>query len=126
MVRGLSILLVCQLIGEVMARGLHLPVPGPVLGLALLVVGLALWNRLRPFSDEALVAGPVGQVSLGLLANLALLFVPAGVGVVQYMGLVAAHGGALAVALLVSTTLTLVVTVGVFRLMKRLQGRADE
>ena len=50
------------------------------------------------------------------------LFVPAGVGVVQYMGLLREQGLALAVALVVSTVATLLATVGVFLLVKRLTG----
>jgi hypothetical protein len=37
MLRALAVLLVCQLVGEVITRGLMLPLPGPVLGLLLLV-----------------------------------------------------------------------------------------
>ncbi|MHB2166601.1 CidA/LrgA family protein [Alsobacter sp. R-9] len=122
MVPGLLILLACQLVGEVAARGLSLPVPGPVLGLLLLVVGLLAWNRWRPFDDAALQESSVGRVAAALLANLALLFVPAGVGVTQHLGLVGEHGVALGIALVVSTFVTLLVTVGVFRAVKRMTG----
>jgi holin-like protein len=54
------------------------------------------------------------------------LFVPAGVGVVQYMGLLREHGLALAAALVVSTVATLIATVGVFLLVKRLTGAKGE
>jgi putative effector of murein hydrolase LrgA (UPF0299 family) len=120
MIRGFAVLLFCQLIGEAVARGFALPVPGPVLGLALLVAGLAAWNRFRPFDDMALEASGVGQVADGLLAALALLFVPAGVGVVQYVRLIDDYGLALGLALVVSTFATLLATVGTFLLVKRL------
>jgi len=120
MIRGFAVLLLCQLVGEIVSRALGLPVPGPVLGLALLVVGLVGWNRFRPFSDKALQASPVGQVADGLLSALALLFVPAGVGVVQYLGLIGSYGVALGLALVVSTFATLLATVGTFLLVKRL------
>ena len=55
-----------------------------------------------------------------------LLFVPAGVGVVQYMGLLREQGLALAVALVVSTVATLLATVGVFLLVKRLTRAKGE
>ncbi len=55
-----------------------------------------------------------------------LLFVPAGVGVVQYMGLLREQGLALAVALVVSTVATLLATVGVFLLVNRLAGAKGE
>ena len=126
MVRGLTILLGCQLVGEVAARGLALPVPGPVLGLMLLVAGLLAWGRGR--SDAEVAETAVARVGDGLLANLALLFVPAGVGVIQYGGLLRAQALAIALALVGSTALTLMVTVLVFVGVSRLVGRstADE
>ncbi len=125
MIRGLFVLLLCQLVGEVVARGLGLPVPGPVLGLALLTAGLAAWSRWRPLGDDALAASDVGRVSMGLLGSLSILFVPAGVGVVQYIGLFSQYGLALALALVVSTFATLLATVGAFLLVKRLLGLKD-
>lgn len=126
MVQGVAILLVCQLVGEAAARGLGLPVPGPVLGLGLLVAGLWARNRLRPFDDSALLAGDLGRVSGALLASLSIFFVPAGVGVVQYRGLIGTWGLALGVALVGSTLATLIVTAGVFVAVKRLGGGAAQ
>ncbi len=126
MIRGFFILLLFQLVGEVLARGLNLPAPGPVIGLALLVVGLSVNRAWRPFDDEELAASELGQAATKLLENMSLFFVPAGVGVVQYLGLLKAQGLALSVSLVVSTFLTLVATVGVFVLVKRLIGRRDE
>ena len=96
MIRGFFILLAFQLVGEVAARGLALPAPGPVIGLALLVVALSLYQRWRPLDEEALAESDLGKAARGLLAALPLLFVPAGVGVVQYMGLLREQGLALA------------------------------
>ena len=124
MVMGFATLLVCQLVGEVVSRGFGLPVPGPVLGLVLLVMGLVVWGRGR--DDAAIASSAVARVSDGLLAHLALLFVPAGVGVVEYAGLLKAEALPLAAALLGSTAITLVVTVlvfvGVARLVRRSPG----
>ncbi len=125
MIRGFALLLLCQLVGEGVARGFGLPVPGPVLGLVLLVVGLALAKRRsRPQADVSAVAD-VERVSNGLLSVLALLFVPAGVGVVQHLGLISAHGLGLGLALVGSTAITLVVTVLVFVGVARLTGAEE-
>ncbi len=97
-----------------------------MIGLALLVVGLAVNRAWRPFDDEQLAKSELGQAANGLLANFSLFFVPAGVGVVQYLGLLQAQGLALAASLVVSTLLTLVVTVGVFVAVKRLIGGRGE
>ena len=126
MIRGVFVLLLFQLVGEALARGLSLPAPGPVVGLALLVAAMAALRAWRPFDDEALAESDLGRAAAGLLANLSLFFVPAGVGVVQYLGLLKAQGVALAAALIVSTFVTLVVTVGVFLLVKRLIGLRSE
>jgi putative effector of murein hydrolase LrgA (UPF0299 family) len=122
MIRGVFLLLLCQLVGEILARALNLPAPGPVIGLALLTVGLALWSR-RQFTFDV-DASDVGKAAGALLSSLSLLFVPAGVGVVQYLGLLARYGVALGVSLIVSTLLTLLATVGVFLWVKRRMGKA--
>lgn len=70
-------LLGCQLVGEVIARGLDLPVPGPVIGMVLLFMALVL--RRPPESANVL------RTSDALLRHLQLLFVPAGVGIVTYL-----------------------------------------
>ena len=79
----------------------------------------------RPFDDEALASSDLGRAAAGLLGSLSLFFVPAGVGVVQYLGLLREQGVALAAALVVSTLVTLVATVGVFVLVKRLIGARE-
>lgn len=81
MLRGVFLLLLCQLIGEVLARSLSLPAPGPVIGLLLLAIGLALWARRSRADVETT---DVAKTANALLGSLSLLFVPAGVGVVQY------------------------------------------
>jgi holin-like protein len=81
-VPGLLALLGCQLAGEFLVRLLDLPVPGPVVGMVLLLVVLQV---REPKRDSGVV-----RVAEGLLSHLQLLFVPAGVGVVQYLGLIGA------------------------------------
>jgi holin-like protein len=119
MLRAFCLLLVCQLAGEIAVRAAGLPVPGPVLGLVLLVLVLALAER-RGWLAEGLEASAVGRASAALIGILGLLFVPAGAGVVQHLPLLQAHGLGLATALVGSTLLTLVVTVWVFVGVSRL------
>ncbi len=114
MILALTLLLSCQLFGEVVARGLGIPVPGPVIGLALLVGMLALFARLRPDAPE-LSTTSLGRTVAVLLANLSLLFVPAGVGILRNAPAITSHGVGLIAALVGSTVLTLVVTALVFR-----------
>lgn len=101
MIAALTQLLIFQLIGEVIARGLDLPVPGPVLGMVFLFVALAL--RGGPSAD-------LQQTGQGLLQHLSLLFVPAGTGVMVHLARVADEWLPLTVALFASTVATLAVT----------------
>lgn len=110
MVNALLALLVCQLAGETAVGILHLPIPGPVLGLLLMLTALAMMKKVPESLDK---------VSGTLLANLSLLFVPAGVGIVAHLSRVTEEILPISVALIVSTVATLAVTAGVFILVDR-------
>ena len=97
---GLALLLLCQSIGEAAARGLKLPLPGPVLGMLLLLGLLAL----------PAVRAPVAAAADGLLQHLSLLFVPVGVGVITHLAVVAEYGLRIGLVLLLSTVAGLAVT----------------
>lgn len=114
MLPTLGLLLTCQLVGEVAARGLGLPVPGPVLGLAFLLVGL----RVVPWLS-AMMRPTTGVI----LANLSLMFVPAGVGVIGNLDVLTGDWFALLTILVVSTLLALLVAVGTFMGVRRLTER---
>ena len=107
--KGLAWLLLAQSAGELLARGLHLPLPGPVLGLLILLVTLR-WNAVR---------APVGAAADVLLGHLSLLFVPVGVGVITQLDVLAHYGLRLAVVLVLSTWIGMAVSALVLRrLMK--------
>lgn len=114
MLPTLGILLTCQLIGEIAVRGLGLSVPGPVLGLALLVLSLRVWPSLG-----GLLRPTVGVI----LANLSLMFVPAGVGVIGNLEVLSADWLALLVVLTLSTLLSMLAAVGTFIGVRRLTER---
>ncbi len=94
MIPALATLLVFQLLGEALVRVLAAPVPGPVLGLALLLLVLVL----RP--AWLAVIRPTAQT---LLQHLSLLFVPAGVGVMLHLQRLGDEALAIGVALVLST-----------------------
>lgn len=123
MIASLSVILICQLIGEVIVRGLRLPLPGPVIGMALLFAALMVRDHVPALARGPLRDSGVEGVSKGLLANLSLMFVPAGVGVVQNLDLLAQRGVAIAVVLAASVIVTLLVTVGTFLIINRLMER---
>ena len=124
MIEAVLLIFLCQLAGATAARLLALPVPGPVLGMVLLFVGLQARRALRPDAAD-LKSLPIGIVAGFLLANLSLLFVPAGVGIVAHAPTLARHGIGLAAALIVSTLLSLAVTALVFAALARRFGREE-
>lgn len=101
MLAYITLLLACQLAGEIIVRLLTLPVPGPVLGMLFLFTGLMIRGRVPAELDS--VAG-------GLLRYLSMLFVPAGVGVIVYLPMIAEQIAPIAGAVFVATLLSLVLT----------------
>ena len=113
MLQALATLLVFQTIGEVLSYALALPIPGPVLGMALLLAYLLLNVRavdaLRPTCVE-------------LLKHLSLLFVPAGVGVMLHVARIVDEWVPIVIALLASTALAIAVTALVIHWTSRWLG----
>ena len=126
MIASLSLILLCQLAGEAFVRGLGLPMPGPVIGLMILLVLLLMRDRFVLLARGPLQGDGVESVSRGLLANLSLLFVPAGVGVVQKIDLIVEHGIAFLGVLVISVLVTLLVTVATFLVASRLLTREKD
>ena len=119
MLVGITILLVFQLAGEAIAYFLGGFVPGPVIGMAMVAVLLTLTGGvsfLEPAHRQTV------DTSRAILANLGILFVPAGVGIIQHLDLIRDRGFALLAIVILSTVATLTVTVWVFILVKRLTG----
>ena len=119
MLLSLGVILLCQLVGEAIARAMNLPVPGPVLGLVLCVLLLALRDRLLERMPLELRDGTFERTGATLLANLSLLFIPAGVGVVQRLDVLAGNAVPIIAAVTVSTLLGLSVTAFVFAFVAR-------
>jgi len=116
MIAALATLLVFQLLGEALVRTLGLPVPGPVLGLALLLPVLA-W---RP--PVLAMVRPTAQT---LLQHLSLLFVPAGVGVMLHLQRLGDEALAIGVALVLSTWIGLVVAALTMQALMRMTRRSE-
>lgn len=105
-------LFLCQLGGEALSRLTHLPIPGPVLGLVLML-GFLLWRGHVP--------EPLESASRGLLSNLSLLFVPAGTGIILHLHRVQEQWWPLTVAVVGSTVITIAVAGWTFQLIHRWQ-----
>lgn len=107
--RGLAWLLALQSAGELLARGLALPFPGPVVGMLLLLLALR-WPVVRE---------PVRECANFLLSHLSLLFVPVGVGVMTHLGLLGQYGVRMLLVIVLSTWLGLGVTALTFHYFRK-------
>lgn len=105
MVHALCLLIGVQLAGNLLANALYLPIPGPVIGLLMLLIWLTAGGR---------VPSALGAVADGFIRYLPLLFVPAAVGLVQYLELLSEFGAVLLVIIIGSTFAGLVVAAFVF------------
>lgn len=115
MIAGLTWLVAFQLLGEFVARVADLSVPGPVVGMLLLFCFL----RLRRYDDQ----GSIVRAGSALLRHLQLFFVPAGVGVVLYLGLIGREALPIGVAMLGSWLLGLAAVGWTAVALERLLGR---
>lgn len=112
---GLAWLLLLQSVGELLARGLALPFPGPVVGMILLL-GALRWPAVRE---------PVAACAEFLLAHLSLLFVPVGVGVMTHLSLLDRFGGRMLLVIVLSTWAGLAVTALLLHRLRRDDEEAD-
>ena len=121
MLQALALILVCQLVGETFVRAIGLPLPGPVIGMALLFLLLYVREKLQPifkkFLHRALMDSSVETTAKNILSHLSLLFVPAGVGVFGRLDILASYGMPVIFALFVSTVLSLVTAAFVFTVL---------
>jgi holin-like protein len=112
---SLAVLLFCQLIGELIVIYLDIPVPGPVVGMLLLFVGLMIRGNIPE---------PLAQSANGLLEQLSLMFVPAGVGVMTHLTLLGKQWLPLTASLVISTLLTIAVTGLLMQKLARKDGES--
>ncbi len=110
MLHYFTLILACQLAGELFVGAVGAPLPGPVVGMVLLFGYLAV---------KGAVPQELAKVGEGLLSNLSLLFVPAGVGVMAHFALLEEDWLPLSVAVVVSTLLTIMVTALVMLAIKK-------
>jgi holin-like protein len=101
MIRGLAILLVFQSLGEVAAKFIHGLIPGPVIGMILLLAFLVWKKKIAP---------TISIAADGLLAHLAIFFIPAAVGVMLYARELSSAGVAWLLAIILSTAVSMAIT----------------
>lgn len=72
-------ILIFSILGEMIAKAIRLPFPGSVIGMLLLFLSLEL---------KIISLNKIEKVGNFLLANLAILFIPAGVGIMTKFNLI--------------------------------------
>ena len=113
--RGFAWLLACQSCGEAIARLVDAALPGPVIGMLLLLVALR-WPEVQ---------APVGAAADALLAHLSLLFVPVGVGVMTHLALISQYGVRMLFTVVVSTIAGMAISAWVLQLALRRRAGHD-
>jgi holin-like protein len=120
MLSGIFVIFAFQLLGEMIQQYFALTVPGPVIGLLLLLAALLLFGRSRSQLRENIETG-LFATSTALLKHLPLLFVPIGVGVVMHVTLLEGQLLAVLAVIFVGTVLTIGLSA---LLMEKLQAAA--
>ncbi|MFO0215376.1 MAG: CidA/LrgA family protein, partial [Burkholderiales bacterium] len=110
MIKGLAVLLVFQSLGELASRLLQGAMPGPVLGLILLLMFLVARKN---------ISTSIATAADGLLAHLSIFFIPAAVGVMLYASTLAETGAAWVLAILLSTVAAITTTAVVLRALSK-------
>ena len=101
-------------LGDFIQRLFSLPLPGSVIGMILLF--LALYFKI-------IKADMLKEISSFLLEHLAFFFIPAGVGLLAYTGVLKTNGLAIGVISIITTILVALVTGGIIEAMKRRVNR---
>ncbi|WP_193182818.1 CidA/LrgA family protein [Nisaea sediminum] len=117
MIGAITLLLGCQLLGELFIAATGLPLPGPVVGMVILFTGLMIRGGIPE---------TVAKVSDTLLRNLSLLFVPAGVGVMLHLSLIEREWVGVTAALIGSSAITILFTALVMIALKKLSRVGGE
>lgn len=101
MLACIAVFLLLQIIGETISLLLNLPIPGAVLGMVLMLFFLitkdGLLEKVRPTASV-------------LLAHLALLFVPAGIGVIRQSERITSEWLAITLVIVLGTAITMIAT----------------
>ena len=107
MLNSVFIILLYQLIGELFQKFFGLSIPGPVIGLVLLLLTLLLIQKRQkvvPIKEDLFNSAEI------LLNYLPLLFIPVGVGVVMHLSLLEDNLASVVLVIILGTLLTLALT----------------
>lgn len=113
MLGAIFLIFLFQLIGEATQKYFALPVPGPVIGLVLMLVCL-LWSKRIDVPFVADLRCKLVTTSQQLIGYLSLLFVPIGVGVIMHLKLLETQLAQIIGVITIGTITTIVFTAFIF------------
>ena len=108
MLNSIFTILLFQLIGEFIQKFTEISIPGPVIGLILLLGALLI--RAKYFKEYPSIENSLVNFSERFLNYLPLLFIPVGVGVVMHLSLLEENLISVISIIVLGTLLTLALT----------------
>ncbi len=115
MLYAIAVLLVCQLLGELIVQSVGLLLPGPLVGMVLLFIGLVLYGH---------VPEKLNHTTGKLFRHMMFFFIPIVAGVMMHAERMAAEWLPFIAACIVGSAVTLIVTALTFEWMLKLNRRA--
>jgi len=108
MLRSLFIIFFYQLLGEAIQKIFEINIPGPVIGLILLLLSFIIFSKKLTHSKK--IIKEISVTSNQIINYLSLLFVPIGVGVVMHINYLGDNLFKIFSIIIIATLATLVFT----------------
>jgi holin-like protein len=108
MLRSLFIIFSYQLLGEAIQKFFEINIPGPVIGLILLLLTFIFFSK--KFTQSKKIIKEISVTSHQIINYLSLLFVPIGVGVVMHINYLGDNLFTIFSIIIIGTLATLVFT----------------
>jgi holin-like protein len=118
MLRAIFVIFFFQLSGEAIKKFFEMRIPGPVIGLVLLLITLVYLKKFKSSTVVSLKKDVI-NTSNYILGYLSLLFVPIGVGVVMHLAYLENNLLKVLIIVLISTVLTIAVTAFLMEKIKK-------
>lgn len=113
----IAILYVFSIIGETVHNIFHIPIPGSIIGLILLLICL---------SFKVVSINIIGKGASFLLSFLPLLFIPAMVGIMKYPSLFSSSGAVLLLIIVASTIVTMIAAGATSQFLEQRANKREE
>lgn len=119
MLRSFFIILLYQLVGETIQKFFNIIIPGPVIGLLLLLITFIF---IKKFKDKKVLQIKKDVIKTGniIVSHLSLLFIPIGVGVVMHISYLGENLFQVFAVIVIGTLLTVAFTAKIMELLNKI------